>query len=77
MWVAPCCRKEANNMKREYLSSFAWCEGDEELHIDVQALLKEMGKADTPANRAACTRFVEEFFAQELPAATLIYLGDR
>jgi hypothetical protein len=56
-------------MTRTYYTSYAWVEDDGSLHLDIVAMLRELGVPNTPANRDECTRIAQAYFARELPTA--------
>jgi hypothetical protein len=45
---------------RLWLTSFAYTDEDEVLHIDIPQMLKALGVEDTPENRDRCTEIARQ-----------------
>ena len=47
-------------MRVEWLTEFAWADGEGGLHFEIPLMLRRLGQADTPENREALTQMLQE-----------------
>jgi hypothetical protein len=57
-------------------SGAVWADANQQLHIDIPALLRVAGAADTPRNRELLTDAARELVRQEWPGMPVSVLGD-
>jgi hypothetical protein len=53
------------------LSKFAWHDADGAMHLDVPAMLKELGMADTPENRDWMVKEIHKHMAEISPSTAI------